>query len=137
MNADNTIILNGRLTRDVELTYLPNGTALGKFTVATNRSRKEADGTRKADFHNCVSFSKQAETIAQYFKKGAMIGVVGEYQDNNYAKKDGTMHYGKQILVSSFSFRESNKQPNQQGNAKPVMSEGQAPSIVQDDDLPF
>lgn len=135
MNADNTIILNGRLTKDVDLQYTPSGTAIGKFTVATNRSRKEQDGSRKADFHNCVAFGKAAEAIAQYFNKGSMIGIVGELQDNNYEKQDGTMSYGKQIAVGSFGFRESAKKENsQQGNS---YGGSQAPIDIPDDDLPF
>lgn len=112
MNADNTIILNGRLTRDVEMSYMQDGKAVAKFTVAVNRAYKDANGDRQADFHNCVIFGNRAEAVANYFHKGDMIGVAGELRDNNY-EKDGVTHYNKQIVVDSFGFRGQNSQNNQ------------------------
>ena len=106
MNADNLVVLNGRLTRDVDLRYATSGTAVASFTVAVNRSRTDAQGNRLADFHACVAFGKTAETINNYFHKGSMIGVVGELQDDNY-EKNGVKHYSKKIIVDSFGFRES------------------------------
>ena len=111
MNADNTIILNGRLTRDVELSHMQDGKAVAKFTVAVNRAYKDANGERQADFHNCVIFGNRAEAVANYFHKGDMIGVAGELRDNNY-EKDGVQHYNKQIVVDSFGFRGQNSQNN-------------------------
>ena len=111
MNADNTIILNGRLTRDVEMSYMQDGKAVAKFTVAVNRAYKDANGDRQADFHNCVIFGNRAEAVANYFHKGDMIGVAGELRDNNY-EKDGVQHYNKQIVVDSFGFRGQNGQNN-------------------------
>lgn len=113
MNADNLVILNGRLTRDVDLRQNQNGDSYGLFTVAVNRTYKDTNGERPADFHNCVANGKQAEIIAQYFKKGDMIGIVGELRDNNYMK-DGVQQYAKQIKVDSFGFRNSN---NSNGNS--------------------
>jgi len=118
MNADNTIILNGRLTRDVELSHMQDGKAVAKFTVAVNRAYKDANGDRQADFHNCVIFGNRAEAVANYFHKGDMIGVAGELRDNNY-EKDGVQHYNKQIVVDSFGFRGQNSQNN---NATGVQS---------------
>lgn len=107
MNADNLVVLNGRLVRDVDLRQNQNGDSYGLFTVAVNRTYKDSNGERPADFHNCLANGKQAEVIAQYFKKGDMIGIVGELRDNNYMK-DGVQQYGKQIKVDSFGFRNSN-----------------------------
>lgn len=117
MNADNTIILNGRLTRDVELSHMQDGKAVAKFTVAVNRAYKDANGDRQADFHNCVIFGKRAEAVANYFHKGDMIGVVGDLRDNNY-EKDGVTHYNKQIVVDSFGFRGQNSQNNNASGAQ-------------------
>ena len=107
MNADNLIVLNGRLTRDVEVAYMQDGKAIARFTVAVNRAYKDANGDRQADFHSCVAFGKTGEIINQYFKKGGMIGIVGELRDNNY-EKDGVQHYNKQIVVDSIGFRGQN-----------------------------
>ena len=114
MNADNLVVLNGRLVRDVEMRFANSGTAIANFTIAVNQSRKNENGEREADFINCVAFSKTAETIANYFKKGNMIGVVGEYRNNNYVKEDGTKVYRDNVVVDSFGFRESKKDNNDQ-----------------------
>lgn len=107
MNADNVVIMSGRLARDVETRSTQSGITVARFTLAINRSRAEADGTRKADFHNCIAFGKTADAIAKYFTKGSAIGIQGELQDDNYTGSDGAKHYNKQIVVDSFSFRES------------------------------
>lgn len=117
MNADNLTVLNGRLTRDVELSYMQDGKAVAKFTVAVNRAYKDANGERQADFHNCVIFGNRAEAVANYFHKGDMIGVAGELRDNNY-EKDGVTHYNKQIVVDSFGFRGQNSQNNNASGAQ-------------------
>lgn len=117
MNADNLTILNGRLVRDVDLRQNQKGDSYCLFTVAVNRTYKDSNGERPADFHNCVANGKQAEVIAQYFKKGDMIGIVGELRDNNYTK-DGVQQYGKQIKVDSFGFRNSNNSNNKQSNTE-------------------
>lgn len=160
MNADNLVILNGRLVRDVDMRFANSGTAIANFTIAVNQSRKNENGEREADFINCVAFSKTAETIANYFKKGSMIGIVGEYRNNNYVKEDGTKVYKDNVVVDSFSFRESKKDNNdqqhtQQNNFKqesmPGMDSrgfntnqqnnapfGNSSNInINDDDLPF
>lgn len=146
MNADNLIILNGRLTRDVELMKSTNDKLIAKFTVAVNRLYKNANGEREADFHNCVAFGNTAEAINTYFSKGSMIGIVGESQDNNY-EKDGQKIYTKQVKVDSFGFRESKgsqapqaQEPKKdffadfnQGNTSDVLSG----LDISDDELPF
>lgn len=114
MNADNLVVLNGRLVRDVEMRFANSGTAIANFTIAVNQSRKNENGEREADFINCVAFSKTAEMIANYFKKGNMIGIVGEYRNNNYVKEDGTKVYRDNVVVDSFGFRESKKDNNDQ-----------------------
>ncbi|PZL70328.1 hypothetical protein CI088_15540, partial [Enterococcus plantarum] len=91
----------------------------------------EQDGSRKADFHNCIAFLKTAEIIADHFIKGSMIGIVGELQDNNY-EKDGVKHYNKQIVVDTFGFRESrassDNSPHNQNTGVPNQFEGNCSS---------
>lgn len=141
MNADNVVVLTGRLTKDVDLRYAKSGTAIGRFTLAINRSRTELDGTRKADFHNCIIFGKSAEALAKYVSKGSLVGVQGELQDDNYTGNDGVKHYNKQVVVDSFGFRESKKAGSAPQNANhesqnPFEGQGKAVS-VDDEGLPF
>ena len=73
----NNVTLIGRLTRDVELRYTPNNVAVGAFTLAVNRNFKNVAGDREADFINCVIWQKQVENLANWTKKGHLIGITG------------------------------------------------------------
>ena len=78
MNLNKAMII-GRITQDLEIKSTNNGTKVLNFSVATNYSYKDANGAKveQTEFHNIVSFGKQAEVIAQYFVKGQEIFVEG------------------------------------------------------------
>ena len=78
----NKAILIGNLTRDPELTTTTSGYKVCKFGMATNRVWKDKNGARQesVDYHNVVVFGRQAETVAQYMKKGSSILVEGRMQ---------------------------------------------------------
>ena len=84
MNLNKALII-GRITQDLELKSTNNGTKVLNFSVATNYVYKDANGNKveQTEFHNVVSFGKQAETIAQYFVKGQEIFVEGRLQTRN------------------------------------------------------
>lgn len=107
----NKVVLIGRLTKDPELRFAAgSGMAISRFRVAINRRKKE-DG---ADFINCVSFGKTAETIAQYFTKGRQIAVTGSIRTGSYDAQYGTKRYTTDVAVESFEFVGSNGQANTQ-----------------------
>ena len=85
----NRVIIVGRLTRDPELRALPSGSSVTTFSVATGRVWKDRDGNKKEDtqFHNVVVFGKQAETVAQYLKKGQEVLVEGRLQTRSWDDK--------------------------------------------------
>lgn len=68
----NRVVLVGRLTRDPELRFTPNGVAVANFTLAVNRPFSNQQGEREADFINCVVWRKPAENVANFLKKGAL-----------------------------------------------------------------
>ena len=76
----NNVVLVGRLTKDADLKYTQNGTAAATFTLAVNRNFTSQNGEREADFINCVIWRKSAENLANWGKKGALIGVTGRIQ---------------------------------------------------------
>lgn len=80
----NNVLLVGRLTRDPELKFTPNGAAVATFTLAVNRNFNNQSGQREADFINCVIWRKPAETLANYAKKGTLLGVTGRIQTRFY-----------------------------------------------------
>ena len=69
----NNVVLVGRITRDPELRYTPQNQAVATFSLAVNRQFKNANGEREADFINCVIWRQQAENLANWAKKGALI----------------------------------------------------------------
>ena len=89
----NNVVLVGRLVRDPELRYTPSNVAVATFTVAVNRRFKNANGEREADFINCVIWRQSAENLANWAKKGALIGVTGSIQVRNYENKEGQRVY--------------------------------------------
>ena len=105
----NKVELVGRLTRDPEVRYTQgeNVSAVARFSVAVNRRFKNAEGNYEADFINCVAFSKAAEFIEKYFKKGMAIGIAGRIQTGNYTNKDGVKVYTTDVVVEEAEFVES------------------------------
>lgn len=71
----NNVVLVGRLTKDAELRYTPSNVAVATFTLAVNRNRKNENGEREADFINCVIWRQAAENLANWAKKGSLIGI--------------------------------------------------------------
>ena len=110
----NKVVLIGRMVADPELRFAAgSGMAISRFRVAVNRRKKE-DG---ADFINCVSFGKTAETISQYLTKGRQIAVIGSIRTGSYDAQDGTKRYTTDVAVESFEFIGSNGQGNTQENS--------------------
>lgn len=123
----------GRLTKDVDMKYTPNGLAVARFTIAINRPYKNENGDYQADFINCVAFGKRAETIAQYVKKGHRIGITGSVQTGSY-EKEGRTIYTTDINVSGFTFLESAQKTQKPKEQTTVDAE---PIQIEDESLPF
>lgn len=157
----NNVVLVGRLTKDADLRYTSNGTAVASFTVAVNRSFKKENDDQKADFINCVTWRKTAEALANFTRKGSLIGVEGQIQTRSYENKEGQRVYVTEVNAREVKFLESKKTGvqddlvssqtntqssnsnqnyarNQSQNAShdPFESQGQ-PIDISDDDLPF
>lgn len=89
----NNVVLVGRLTKDPDLRFTTNGAAVATFTLAVNRKFKNQHGNREADFIHCVIGRKPAEILADYTKKGTLLGVVGRIQTRNYKNQSGQRIY--------------------------------------------
>lgn len=103
----NKAIVIGNLTRDPELKSLPSGIKVCSFSVATNRVWKDKNGARQesADYHNIVVFGRQAETVAQYMKKGSSILVEGRMQTRSWDDKGtGEKKYRTEIIADRTQF---------------------------------
>ncbi|HEL2129476.1 TPA: single-stranded DNA-binding protein [Streptococcus suis] len=114
----NNVVLVGRLTRDAELRYTPSNVAVATFTLAVNRPFKNEAGEREADFINCVIWRQQAENLANWAKKGALIGVTGAIQTRYYDNQQGQRVYVTEVIASNFQLLESrNNQSGQQNQS--------------------
>lgn len=111
----NQVVLVGRLTKDADLRYTSGGQAVATFNLAVNRNFTNQSGEREADFVNCVIWRKPAETLANYAKKGTLIGVVGRIQTRNYENQQGQKVYVTEVVCDDFQLLES-KKDNQQNN---------------------
>ena len=103
----NKVILIGNLTRDPELRSLPSGIKVCSFSLATNRVWKDKNGARQeaADYHNVVVFGRQAETVAQYMKKGSSMLVEGRMQTRSLDDKtSGEKKYRTEVIADRTQF---------------------------------
>lgn len=119
----NRVVLVGRLTKDPELRYTPSGVPMTRFTLAVNRTFKQ-EGQPEADFISCLAWRKQAENLANYMKKGSLIGVEGRIQTGSFEGQDGKRVYTTDVVADSIQFLEprsnnsdgSNSTSNYQSN---------------------
>lgn len=103
----NNVVLVGRMTRDAELRYTPSTQAVATFTLAVNRNFKNQNGEREADFINCVIWRQQAENLANWAKKGTLVGVTGRIQTRNYENQQGQRVYVTEVVADNFQILES------------------------------
>ncbi len=102
----NHIALIGRLTRDPELRYTPNGVAVANFDLAVDRQTTNQQGERETDFIRIVTWQKQAEVVANYLKKGRLVAVEGRLQIRNYETQDGQKRKAAEVVASRVQFLE-------------------------------
>ena len=141
----NNLTLIGRLTKDVELKYTQANQAVAQFTLAVNRTFKNANGERESDFINCVIWRKSAENFANWAKKGALIGITGRIQTRNYENAQGQRVYITEVIAENFQMLESRNQQQGQQQAQVTQQQakqpdpfaGGAPMDLNDDSLPF
>jgi single-strand DNA-binding protein len=103
----NKAFLFGNLTRDPEMKSLPNGNKVTSFSLATNRVYKDAAGNKQeqTEFHNIVVFGRQAETSAQYLKKGQGVMIEGRIQTRSWDDKTtGEKKYRTEIVADAVQF---------------------------------
>jgi single-strand DNA-binding protein len=100
----NHIVLIGRLTRDPELRYTPNGVAVANFDLAVDRPTANQQGERETDFIRIVAWQKQAELCANYLKKGRMVAVEGRLQIRRYETQDGQKRQAAEVVANHVQF---------------------------------
>ncbi|MGF3182281.1 single-stranded DNA-binding protein [Facklamia sp. P12934] len=102
----NHVNLIGRLTKEVDLRYTQSGTPVGSFILAVNRSFTNQQGEREADFIRCVIWRKAAENLANFTRKGSLIGLEGSIQTRIYDDDQGNKVYITEVNVRNFHLLE-------------------------------
>lgn len=155
----NKVLLIGNLTRDPELRYTPQGTAVATFSIATNRQWKTESGDTKddAEFHRIVAWDKLAEICSKMLKKGTRTYVEGRLQTRSWQAQDGTQKTTTEIVISDMIVLESRRlsdeinvpedlgqQPEEpkkekkaEKPAKKKSEDKKAEEEVDNDDIPF
>lgn len=122
----NRVILIGRLTKDPELKYTPNGVGVVTFTLAVDRPVQK-DKEKEADFIPIVAWRQLAEACANYLRKGRLAAVEGRMQVRNYENNEGRRVYVTEVVADNVRFLDPSK--NDQQDSQPV--------DISDEDMPF
>ena len=143
----NKTILLGRLTKDPEIRYSQtNNTKFANFTLAVNRKYVKQGEERQTDFINIVTYSKLAEFVEKYLKKGIQICICGRLQTRNWEDNNGQKHYTTEVIAEEIDFADSIKK---QQTAESILwannTDAKTSDTIQDteefvtsdDDLPF
>ncbi len=140
MSSFNKVLLMGNLTRDPQLSYTPSNTPVADFGLATNRKWTSKDGSQKEEtcFVDCRAFSKTAETINKYLKKGMPVFIEGRLTFDSWTGQDGQKRSKHRVTVENFRFvggGGSSGAPAAQAEAAPDEVENNSQGAK--DDIPF
>jgi len=149
----NRVFLMGNLTRDPELRYTPNNTAIVRIGVAVNRRWRNQAGEDQEEttFVDCDAFGRTAEVISQYLKKGRPIFIDGRLRLDQWQDKEGNNRSKMLVVIENFQFVDSRGEGGDSGGppaggnaprrtsapraATPPPADAHQP--VQEDDIPF
>jgi single-strand DNA-binding protein len=110
MDNLNSILIEGNLVRDPELSYTPKGTAVCKFAVECKRNFKEGEETvKETSFFEVSTWTRLAEVCAEYLKKGRGVRVVGRLKQDRWTDADGKTHDRVFIVAEHVEFKPAEK----------------------------
>jgi len=131
MNDMNVTVLTGRLTKDAELKYTNNGTAVSNFSIAVNESAKQQDGSYadKACFFDIQFWGKSAESLQQYLTKGRQITIQGRLKQDTWQDQQSGQNRSK-VVITAFQIQllsepNSRRMEPQEGNPNPNPNQNQ------------
>lgn len=122
MNDLNVFMCVGRLTRDPEIRYTPNGKAVTKFGLAVNKSYRKTDGEEVQTplFVNVTAWGKVAENVANFLNKGSKVAINGSLQSNNWEDKNGNKRTSFEIVAQIVQFLDSRPQQTEEPEEEPI-----------------
>ena len=137
----NSVIISGRLTRDVELRYTQSGTPVAKVSIAFDRSYKDASGEwqQEASFMDVTVWSKRGEQCAEYLKKGSPVLIEGYLKTQTYTDKNNQNRKFVEIVAHRINFLEKSEivaQASEEQTEKKINEKAPAATTT-DDEVPF
>jgi len=133
MSGINSVVLVGRLTRDVEVRKTTSGVSYARFTVAVDRRFQSRDaqqsGQQTADFISCSAWRQRADFLGSYGKKGTMVGIEGSIQTGSYTGKDGNKVYTTDVAVDNVQLLSPKGSVQSERNEDSYGSYGSMPSV--------
>ena len=145
----NKVIVLGNLGNDPECTFMPNGNAVAKISIATSESWKDkqtGQDQERTEWHRVVFFGKLAEIVDKYLLKGAKVYIEGSLRTNKWQDKDGNDRYTTEIMANEMQMLDRKSDNQQQGGQQQYQQQSQQPAQQQsqpqngdgfDDDIPF
>lgn len=143
--ALNSVVIVGRLTKDIELKQAGE-TTVTNFTLAVDKPRGKEKDHPEANWIDCVAWGKTAEFLEKYFSKGNKVGIAGSLQTRTYDNKDGVKVKVTEVLVGNVDFIESKSDTHKskeisENNEIDAETESSDNSVavgsVDEDDVPF
>ena len=153
----NKVILIGNLGKDPEIKYTPSGTAVAKFSLATNESFKDKSGQwqERTEWHNIVAWDRLAEIVGEYVKKGSKLYLEGRIQTSSWDDKEsGQKKYRTEIIANNLVLLSGRGEGESEGAPRTMTRSASAGSgggygqsshhedeaqatAIQDEDIPF
>ena len=143
----NKVHLIGRLGRDPEVRYMPNGEAVCNFSIATSETwndRQTGQRQERTEWHAITLYRRMAEVAGQYLKKGSLVYIEGRIQSRKYTDKNGVERTAYEIIGNEMKMLGGGNDSGQQAQAEtPTPPRRQAPAAPAqpvddiDDDVPF
>jgi single-strand DNA-binding protein len=133
----NKAILIGRLGKDPEVRYTPDGTMVTNFNLATDEQWKDKSGEKvqKTEWHRIVTFGKLAEICGNYLVKGKLIFVEGRIQTRSWEDKDGVKRFTTEIVANDMKMLDSKGQAKADGHSTDAVNPGSGNGP--EEDVPF
>jgi len=138
----NKVILIGNLGRDPEISYMPSGTAVAKFNIATTtkwKDKKTGEKKERTEWHRITAFDKLGEICGEYLAKGKQVYVEGRIQTSSW-EKDGITRYSTDIIATDMKMLGGRSAPGATTHTSgEVATNQQGPAVpeTEDDDIPF
>jgi single-strand DNA-binding protein len=135
----NKVLIMGNLTRDPQLSYTPNQTAVVDFGMAMNRKWTGQDGSQREEtcFVDCRAFGRQAENINKYLAKGRLVFIEGRLSFDTWTAQDGTKRSKHRVTVENFQFLPGTGAPDSNRAVQDTSADVDAQQQKSEDDIPF